>query len=856
MKLMAIDGNSILNRAFYGVKLLSSKEVVYTNGIYGFLNTYFKLMEDEKPDAVCVCFDLKAKTFRHLQYEGYKAQRKGMPDELAQQVPILKDILDKMGVARLEKEGFEADDLLGTVSKKCETEGWDCTVVTGDKDSLQLIGDRTRVSIVSTRMGQTTTKKYDADLFREEYSGLDPLKIIDLKAIMGDKSDNIPGINGIGEKGAMELLTKYGSLQGVYQNLEEKNFTKGMFKKLSEGKDSAFMSYELATIVRDVDTGRELCDFELGEGDREGLLNILSKLELFSLIKKIDVKGEGVSKEKKTEIAVPEYIESDDLFLGDTVSIFEEDGIFAVSDGRKTAVSGSFDSVKELFKKAKKVYMHDCKAFYKKLAENGIYFDGFYDTAVAEYLLSPTDSAYPLEKRVFVRFQTELEQGGDGQIGLFENDGRDKSLAAKKAFFVFLMGQQTEKELKEQGLWELFENIEMPLIPVLAEMETNGIEIDADALKEYGDELSQKMEQIAEIIYDEAGERFNIGSPKQLGEILFGKMGLKGGKKTKTGYSTDADTLEKLKKDSPMVANVLEYRKYSKLKSTYCDGLIKTIAPDGRIHTTFNQMVTATGRLSSQDPNLQNIPIRTKDGEKIRRAFVAKEGCTLIDADYSQIELRILAHISNDERMKAAFNEGRDIHAITASQVFGVPLEEVTAEQRRRAKAVNFGIVYGISAFALSEDIGVFVSEAQSYIDGYFRAYSGVKDYMDSIRESAKEQGCVRTIFGRKRDLPELKSSNHNIRAFGERVALNMPIQGAAADIMKIAMIRVWKRLKEEGLESRLLVQVHDELLLEAPERETEQAAEILKQEMERAADLSIKLTADVHSGKNWVEAK
>ncbi|MBQ7086382.1 MAG: DNA polymerase I [Clostridia bacterium] len=858
MKFMIIDGNSLINRAFYGVRPLSTKEGIHTNAIFGFLNTYFKLLEEEKPQNACVCFDLKAPTFRHLQYEGYKATRKGMPEELAMQMPYIKEILDALGVPRMEKEGFEADDLLGTISKKCEDKGIDCTVVTGDKDSLQLIGAKTRVAIVSTRMGQTTTKKFDAEAFREEYNGLDPQKIIDLKAIMGDKSDNIPGVAGIGEKGAMDLLTKYGSLAGVYENLSEANMTKSMFKKLTEGKDSAFMSYELATIIRDVDLGVDDDYFKIHPINEGKLYDLLAKLELFSIIKRMGLSpDEKKTEEIKQEFNMPEYKTGAPEKIGGTIGLALENDKIAVYDGENIYITD--EKIINQLNNADLICIHDSKELYKRAKLTGMEITvKVCDTAVGEYLLSPTDNSYPIEKSIMRRFGVEIgaKSEENTQLDMFSMASEDHTALAQKAFYTYHMAEKIREELENESLIDLFENIEMPLVPVLAEMEVNGILCDIEALKNYADELAVKMDELTEKIYDIAGEKFNIGSPKQLGDILFNKMGLKGGKKTKTGYSTDADTLEKLRKDAPIVEHILEYRKYAKLKSTYCDGLIKVVNDDGRVRTSFNQLVTATGRLSSTDPNLQNIPVRTEEGEKIRRAFIAGEGCTLIDADYSQIELRILAHIAHDENMLNAFNSGVDIHTSTASQVFNTPLDEVTPNQRRSAKAVNFGIVYGISAFALSEDLGVFVNEAQSYMNGYFAVYSGVKKYMDEIKIKAKEDGFVKTIFGRKRALPELKSSNHNIRSFGERVALNMPIQGAAADIMKIAMVNVYNRLKKENMKTRMLIQVHDELLLEAPLEEKEKAKILLCEEMERAASLSVKLLVDVHEGANWVEAK
>lgn len=859
MKLMIIDGNSLINRAFYGVRPLSTKDGVHTNAVFGFLNTYFKLLEEENPKNVCVCFDLKAKTFRHEQYEGYKAQRKGMPEELQMQMPLIKEILDALGVPRLEKEGYEADDLLGTLSQMWENKHLPCVVVTGDKDSLQLIGETTQVSIVSTRLGQTTTKKYDSALFAQEYNGLEPRKIIDLKSIMGDKSDNIPGVQGIGEKGAMDLIVKYGSLDQVYHNLSEDNMSKSTFKKLTESRDMAFLSYDLATIVRNVPLDIDENYLSLKPSDNEKLYELLSRLELFSIIKRLNLsletKGDSPLSE---ELKLPKYKTDEAFIFKGSVAASYDDEVFSVYDGKNLYVYPFSVQLLESLNSLSTIFVHDSKPLFKLFLRNNIEPKPYiFDTAVAEYLLSPTDSSYSIEKSIMRHFSKDIsESASDSQMNLFSKASSDYSLSASKAFYTFHMASQLKSELKENGLLKLFDEIEMPLVPVLARMEINGICCDALALNDYAHELTLSMDLLTKEIYELAGVEFNIGSPKQMGEVLFNKLGLKGGKKTKSGYSTDADTLEKLKNDSPVILKILEYRKYAKLKSTYCDGLIKAIGSDGRVHTTFNQLVTATGRLSSQDPNLQNIPIRTKDGENIRRAFTAQEGKILIDADYSQIELRVLAHISHDQNMLDAFLSGKDIHTSTASQVFHTPLDMVTPLQRRRAKAVNFGIVYGISAYALSEDLGVFVNEAQSYINSYFEIFSGVKSYMDSVKEEAKKTGFAVTMFGRRRDLSELKSSNHNIRSFGERVALNMPIQGAAADIMKIAMINVDKRLKNEGLDTKILLQVHDELVLEAPLSEKDRAAEILKQEMENAVSLSVPLSVDVNMGSNWLEAK
>lgn len=862
MKLMCIDGNSLINRAFYGVRPLTTKSGIHTNAVFGFLNTYFKLLDDHKPDGVCVCFDLREKTFRHLKFEDYKGTRKGMPEELAMQIPYIKEILDALGVPRTELAGFEADDILGTLSQLCEAQGQPCVVVTGDKDSLQLIGQHTVVSIVSTRMGQTTTKNYDQAAFMEEYQGLTPDKIIDLKAIMGDKSDNIPGVAGIGEKGAFDLLVKFGSLEGVYQNLDSDQITKGTLKKLEEGKDMAFLSHELATIQRDIPIDSDLTAYHLKPRNDGALYNLLATLELFSVIKRMNLspdKSQPVQAAAAVEMPVfCTEISKLNLEKPLGLSVESDFSAFALSDGEQVAVLEDGAQLLQILQSDYKIALHDSKGLYKYCIQKQIIWQAtLFDTQIAQYLLSPTDSGYPLEKTLLLRFGHELTgQESNGQGSLFDQMGNYQQILAEKAFFTQKLQVLLQEELEKEGMARLFWDIEMPLVPVLAQMECNGILCDKAALTEMGNALNEKIEALSTEIYRLAGTEFNIASPKQLGEVLFTRLQLKGGKKTKTGYSTDADTLEKLMGEHPVVEKILEYRGHSKLKSTYCDGLIKAIEADGRVRTSFNQMVTATGRLSSQDPNLQNIPIRTEEGGLIRKAFYPPAGWVFLDADYSQIELRVLAHIAGDEQMIAAFRHDTDIHTAVASQVFHVPADEVTPTMRRRAKAVNFGIVYGISAFSLAEDIGVFVSEAQDYINNYFAVYSGIKHYMDKVKADAHEQGYVTTMFDRKRALPELTAAKHNIRSFGERVALNMPIQGAAADIMKIAMIHVAQRLKAEGLKTKMLLQVHDELVLESPEDEADRAAAILKQEMEQAVQLKVNLSVEVHRGYNWLEAK
>ena len=871
MKLMAIDGNSLINRAFYGVRPLSNKDGVPTNAIYGFLNMYYKLLGDLQPDGVCVCFDLKAKTFRHKMYDGYKAQRKPMPEDLAVQIPLLKECLDLMGVPRMEMEGFEADDLLGTLAHVCHADGDSCTIVTGDRDSLQFIAEGADVALVTTRMGQTTTEVFDAEKFAEAYQGLSADKIVDLKAIMGDKSDNIPGIPGIGEKGAMDLLVRFGSLQGVYDNLETGTFTPSVRKKLTEGRELAFLSFELAKGITDVPIARCPRDLLLKEGDKGGLYDFLDRMELRSLIKRLGLTpsahaAEQYGFEEQAYTLITDGTQLAGLLAGnEAVCAFDEDlqsGAFVV--GGKTYVSGSahthaWREALESLLTGGRYIVHDAKplalALYKKDKLPAV---PVFDTAIAAYLMAPTSSDFSLETCAMTALDVVLggseEESGQMTLGL--DDTADLRSLSRKAQVTAALYAHYKQQLQQEGMMDLLETIELPLIRILAEMQHIGMELDTAHLQRFGDGLTADIDRLEAQIYEAAGETFNIGSPKQLGVVLFEKLGLPAKKKTKTGYSTDADTLEKLKDAHPIIEYILEYRKLTKLKSTYVEGLLKTVGADGRVHSSFNQMVTATGRLSSTDPNMQNIPVREAVGAEIRKCFVPKAGHIFADADYSQIELRVLAHIARDERMLAAFNGGEDIHTVTASQVFGVPVEEVTSQMRSRAKAVNFGIVYGISAFSLSEDIGVFPKQAQQYMDAYLEKYHGVREYMAKIKEQAREDGFVATTFGRKRWIPELKASNFNVRAFGERVALNTPIQGTAADIIKLAMIRVWEGLRAAGLRSRLILQVHDELILECPLEEQEAAAGILVREMENAVELSVRMRADANFGETWHDAK
>ena len=882
MKLMVIDGNSIVNRAYYGIRPLTTRDGLYTHAVFGFLTTLLRLEGEETPDAVCVTFDVHAPTFRHTADEAYKATRKPMPEELRMQVPVLKEVLDALNIPRYEMEGWEADDLIGTISRKCEAAGWECVVVTGDKDSLQLITDRTKVKLVSTRMGQTTTKDMTPETFREQY-GFDPIHMIDLKALMGDSSDNIPGVPGVGEKTAMDLIQKYESIDALYGKLPDIEAKPAAIRKLTEGEESARHSYWLATIVTDAPL-----DFKpennLVKEPGGAAYPLFLRLEFTKLIEKFGLKPEETAAEPKkadftvTVEQVTDQTKADELLAlwrgADHVSLLalpDLTGIVVVcKTGENTAVtaelffekfSGDWNGLlRSLFAGDIKKVSHNVKDLTRTLLENGLPADGFvFDTALAAYLLDATAGSYDLQ-RLFVSYFNEelpkplyLEKEAFSLLGdaAQAEASFDSYAAAVDALYDVLASK-----LKELDMWELFETAELPLCRVLAEMELAGCRVDARALAEFGEMLSRRAAELEQNIYDMAGESFNINSPKQLGEILFGKLGLPHGKKTKTGWSTNADVLEKLRYEAPIVGAVLEYRQLTKLKSTYADGLLKALDPDGRVRTSFQMTVTATGRLSSTEPNLQNIPTRTDLGSEIRRMFVPADGCVLVDADYSQIELRILAHMAGDEGMREAFLSGGDFHAETAAKVFHVARADVTPEMRRSAKAVNFGIVYGISAFSLSQDIGVTVAEAKAYMEAYFATFPGVRKYMDDVVEKARKNGYVETLLHRRRDLPELKSSNFNMRSFGERVALNMPVQGTAADVMKLAMVAVHKRLKAENLQARLVLQVHDELIVECPESEAETVAKLLEEEMEHVVALSVPLTAEAHWGKNWLEAK
>ena len=851
MKLMILDGNSIVNRAFYGVRPLNAPDGTPTNAIFGFLNILRRLLDEQKPDALCVSFDRREPTFRHRAYDGYKATRKGMPEELAAQMPVLKDVLDAMGVRRYELAGYEADDILGTVSVKCAEKGWDCVIVTGDKDSLQLITDATTVCNVKTRMGQTETVNYTPAVFRGEY-GFEPPLMVDLKALMGDSSDNIPGVPGVGEKTALELVRKYGTIENIYADLAALDIKEGVRKKLAAGEESARLSYWLATILKEVPMEFDPAENLWDQNYTDALYGLFKRLGFQKFIEKWGL-SESAETPKEAETAeLPSVSMESPEQLDALLKAVEEAELLAVDfgedldslalcDGKavytasRNACGDRYDALlRAVFDPDKKKLGHHIKEQMNVLAREDLSREGYiFDTALAAYLLDANESDYPLE-RVSARYL-----------------GRE--LTGTRA--IFELYPVLSAKLEEYGMTKLYEEIELPLCLVLSDMEQAGFYVDRRALHDFGESLNEDIDRLQESIWQHAGHQFNINSPKQLGEVLFEELMLPSGKKTKTGWSTNIDVMEKLRGKHPIVDEVLEYRTLTKLKSTYAEGLLKVIGGDGRIRTSFQMTVTATGRLSSTEPNLQNIPVRKKLGAEIRKMFVAGPGMVLVDADYSQIELRLLAHISGDEAMRDAFLSGEDFHTVTASKVFNVPIEEVTPVLRSRAKAVNFGIVYGISAFSLAQDIGVFPGEARAYMDAYLDKYHGVRDYMENIKRKAKEDGCVVTMFGRRRWLPELKSSNFNVRSFGERVALNMPVQGAAADIIKLAMVNVHRKLKEEKLSARLILQVHDELIVECPEAEAEQVRELLEREMENAVRLSVPLTAEAHIGHSWAEA-
>ncbi len=839
MKLLVIDGNSIINRAFYGIKLLTTKDGQYTNGIYGFINILNRLQELEKPDGVVVAFDLKAPTFRHKMFEQYKAGRKGMPEELHSQMPILKEWLTLAGYTPIEYEGYEADDILGTLAAICEQSGNECVISTGDRDSLQLISDKTRVLLAATKMGKPEIINYDKAALFEKY-GLTPEEMIELKALMGDSSDNIPGVAGIGEKTATDLITRFHSIDYIYDNIDTIDIKDSVKNKLVAGKESAFLSRQLGTICKAAPISTDIEIYKNKPINETELCRLMTKLEFFKLLEKMGLKADTSAPQcTKTEREKITVIDSPNF--KDSATIYCEDGEYAVvSDG--CVFKCDFDTVKQLYNNPDiKKSVYDYKNIYK---QNPDIKNVVFDAMLAGYICNPAASSYEID-RLFAEYGAALPEIVGTADSLIENTCK-----------FFDVCKRLKSELEKTNQLNLFETIELPLAKVLGNMELVGFKVDSLGLKNMSDELAVRIDKIREEIFSLVGYEFNLNSPKQLGVALFEKLGLPAKKKTKSGYSTNAEVLEELKDIHPAVSLLLEYRQLAKLKSTYTDGLQCCIAPDGRIHTTFNQTEARTGRISSLEPNLQNIPIRTNEGKRLREFFIAEDGKVLVDADYSQIELRVLASMANDPNMISAFKNGTDIHTATASQVFNVPIALVTPLMRSRAKAVNFGIVYGIGAFSLSKDIGVTRKEADNYIKAYLASYSKVAEFMETTIKDAKLNGYVSTLFGRRRYLPELSSSNGMLRAFGERAARNAPIQGTAADIIKLAMIRVFEALKKEVPEARLILQVHDELIVECDETDAEKVSALLKTEMQNAANLSVTLTADVAYGKNWLESK
>lgn len=868
-KIVLIDGHSILNRAFYGLPDLTNAEGLHTNAIYGFLTIMFKILEEEKPEYLTVAFDVHAPTFRHEMYDAYKGTRKPMADELRQQVPVIKEVLGAMGIKTIEQAGLEADDLLGTISRRSEERGMEVSVISGDRDLLQLATEHVKIRIPKTRQGRTEVEDYYSEDVKNRYQ-VTPLEFIDLKALMGDTSDNIPGVPSIGEKTAARIITKYHSIENAYAHVEELKPPRAS-KALKEHWELAVMSKTLATIEVHADFAYDFEEARLGNIYTEEAYAYFQRLQFKNLLSKFDVTAPAnsvedhfrviESKTEATEIfrkaaqadcvgaaifkdlenVLPLFVQ--EAGVGGIALSFSQEDILCIRCNAELSGEWLLKELEMIAEKTNRFVVFDLKAQMEFLKIQRK--DNCFDATVAAYLLNPLKSDYTYED--VAREQLDL---------ILEDKTDLTTKVCYEAYTAYASSAKLEKRLKEDGLWSLFEEIEMPLVFTLYDMEKNGVKVEAEALKLYGDQLGDKIVELEKEIYEDANETFNINSPKQLGVVLFENMKIPGGRKTKTGYSTAADVLEKLAPEYPIVAKILEYRQLTKLKSTYADGLAGYIQEDGRIHGKFNQTVTATGRISSTEPNLQNIPVRVELGRMIRKVFVPEEGYVFVDADYSQIELRVLAHCSGDEQLIKAYREEADIHRITASQVFHVPFDEVTDLQRRNAKAVNFGIVYGISSFGLSQDLSITRKEAAKYIEDYFHTYPGIKAFLDDAVAHAKENGYVKTLFGRRRPVPELASSNFVQRSFGERVAMNAPIQGTAADIMKIAMIGVNKRLKEQKLKSRLVLQVHDELLIEAYHAEIDTVKEILREEMEQAASLDVPLEIDMHTGNNWYEAK
>ena len=868
MKLLAVDGNSILNRAYYGIKTLTTKNGEFTNGIYGFLTILRSMLDEVQPDAVACAFDLRAPTFRHQMFEGYKGQRKGMPDELAGQMEPLKELLRALGFAIVSCEGYEADDILGTLAKASTAQGGSCVIATGDRDSLQLVSDTVSVRLATTQMGRPTVTVYDPAAVREKY-GVTPEQLIDVKALMGDASDNIPGVAGIGEKTALDLIVRFHDLDSIYRDLPTLELKPAVRTKLETGREMAYTSRALAKICCEVPVEQQIAAYRPASPDQTAAAALFARLEMFQLQKKWKIDpaaaaiapAEGAAGDRP--VAAPLAVIADPAQVlacaaaaprADLLVAWDAQGdparTAAVLPDRKLLLGGG-ELLDALLASDAALRLWQSKPLYSYLYRIGkdiqkVEFDG----ELAAYLLSPTSSSYTPQNLAAQYGIAACSLEGAAQM-----PGEDEALLADAALLASLLDELArEIGAKEQD--KLLFEVEMPLARVLAVMECEGFALDTAALEQYGQELDARINALQTEIFSHAGEKFNLNSPKQLGEILFDRLGLPAKKKTKTGYSTNAEVLEELRGKHPVIDGILEYRKLSKLKSTYVEGLLKVVGADGRVRSTFQQTETRTGRISSTEPNLQNIPIRTPEGGKLRAFFGARPGWKLIDADYSQIELRVLAHMADDKTMLAAFRSGEDIHTATASQVFGLPPLMIDSTMRSRAKAVNFGIVYGIGAFSLSQDIGVSVAEAKRYIEGYLDTYSGVRVYMEKMIAFGREQGYVKTMFGRRRYLPELAASNKITQAFGERVAMNTPIQGTAADIIKIAMVRVYERLRRENLRARLILQVHDELLVEAPEEEVPLASIILQEEMEHAVSLKAPLMAETHAGSNWLEAK
>ena len=868
-KIVLIDGHSILNRAFYGVPDLTNADGLHTNAVYGFLNIMFKILDQEKPEYLTVAFDVHAPTFRHEMFEEYKGTRKPMAEELRQQVPVIKEVLQAMGIKIVEKAGLEADDILGTISRMSERRGLEVSVISGDRDLLQLATEHVKIRIPKTKKGQTEIEDYYAEDVLNAYQ-VTPTEFIDLKALMGDTSDNIPGLPGVGEKTATKIITEYHSIENAHEHASELKPPRAS-KAIIEHWDLAVLSKTLATIKLDAEIDYEFTDAKLGNlytdeayvyFQKLQFKNLLGRFETSELSNKIEDAFETITNKEKAEQIFTDAAKAERVGIAlcknteDVLPLFadlaefagialccSDEHVYYIKTGNDISSAWLKEQTVQLVEKNECCIFFDVKNAMGELGSLPV--SHCFDGTIAAYLLNPLKSDYAGEDVARERLNL-----------LIEDKLPDDSKACYEAYTGWKAAPILQEQLKENNMWKLFVDVEMPLVETLYDMEQCGVRVEADELKAYGEKLGVRIHELEQEIYEEAGEIFNINSPKQLGVILFEKMGLQGGRKTKTGYSTAADVLEKLAPEYPIVAKILEYRQMAKLKSTYADGLAGFIQADGRIHGKFHQTITATGRLSSAEPNLQNIPVRMELGRLIRKVFIPEDGFVFVDADYSQIELRILAHCSGDDMLINAYRQAQDIHRITASQVFHVPFDEVTDLQRRNAKAVNFGIVYGISSFGLSQDLSISRKEAAEYIEQYFLTYPGIKTFLDNTVASAREHGYVETLFGRRRPMPELKSSNYMQRSFGERVAMNAPIQGTAADIIKVAMIGVSRRLKEKQMKSRLVLQVHDELLIETYIPELEQVEEILKEEMERAADLKVPLLVDMHTGNNWYEAK